>query len=96
MIAATYVICVGINACSMANGQHCAVALGDNVQLPPHSGHIIATKDGVRPLDSLTPTIVEMIDSAIRSIGDGHLTLTQEYIAEWNRACAVPSGHPGA
>jgi len=47
----SFLICIGMNACSQAAGQSCSIALGDNVQFPAgQSSHVMATTSGTRPL----------------------------------------------
>ena len=90
-ITAYFLICIGDGACSEATDERCAVALGHDVQFPPHAWHVMVTKDGVRPLDHLDSSVVAQIDAAIDATTgeDGH-RLSQTYVNRWNRECAVP------
>lgn len=88
---ASHVICVGPGACSMATDQHCAVAIGRNVQFPPHASHILVTEGSTRYLNLLDAGVVEMINREATKYGYGTaFWLGSNYVKEWNRACNIP------
>lgn len=89
MTVAAFFICVGLNACSMATDERCVIALGDNVQFPPHAGHVLVTPDGVRPLKRIDREIEGMINREIARLE--LRSLSRDYIDEWNLNCRTPA-----
>lgn len=96
----SYLICIGMNACSEATGQHCSVALGKNVQFPEgrDGDHILATREGVRPLLELDDITVARINAEMTEFGrlwkpdDWHNPqLDPQFVKEWNEHCGAMS-----
>lgn len=88
MMIATFLICIGLNACSMATNEHCAIALGDDVQLPPHASHVLATNAGTRPITRIDRELEGMINREIMRLGGQ--SLSHHYVDHWNLICAPP------
>lgn len=93
MLVGSWIICVGLNACSMATDEHCSVALGANVQFPAHAGHVLVTPELTQPLGYLNDRIVDAINAAAARAGGR--PLSAEYVRAWNAACTVLGGKPG-
>lgn len=90
--AASYIICVGENACDMLTDEHCAVALGANTEFPPHASHVLVTPKGIWSLQRLDDRIVRMINRQIALTGNP--PLRQSFIDKWNDVCSGFSGVP--
>lgn len=89
----SWLICIGNGACSQITDERCGVALGDNVQFPPHSGHVLVTRDGVVFLGYLDRRVVAMIDAEAARYGS--LQMPPDYVAKWNASCTVLDGNTG-
>ena len=92
-----YMVCIGDHACSEATHATCSVALGDGVQLPERSDHVLATMDGVARLSRLDRLIVARINEEIQRMHNKHPdwaplgALDPNYVKEWNAVCAPAS-----
>jgi hypothetical protein len=85
LMTPAFILCAGLNACSQATDEHCAVALGTNTQFPPHASHVLVTPRGIWSLYRLDAMTVARIDRMAMRFGGR--PLDQRYIDAWNQAC---------